>query len=136
MKKLLITLLAAGLGIFVFTSGLATGAATKQVAIVHVTKGCHVWSMGAKKNASLNLTLKHGATLTVVNQDLDMHKLVQVSGPKIAAGPFMMMNQRVVLRFAKTGVYRFHTKVADMRGMPEAKTMGPDNKLVLTVRAS
>jgi hypothetical protein len=33
-------------------------------------------------------------------------------------------------------VYRFHTRVADMRGMPEVKTIGPDNKLLLTVRVT
>lgn len=104
--------------------------------IVHVTKGCHVWSVGAKRTANLSLTLHRGATLAVVNQDLDMHRLVQVSGPKTKTGPFLMMNQRVLLRFAKAGLYRFHTRVADMRGMPKAKTIGPDNKLVLTVRAS
>jgi hypothetical protein len=82
------------------------------------------------------VTLHRGATLAVVNQDIDMHKLVQVSGPTTKTGPFMMMNQRVLLRFAKTGLYRFHTRVADMRDMPEVKTIGPDNKLVLTVRVS
>jgi hypothetical protein len=136
MKKLLFTLLAVAVGAFVVANGLAAGTATKRVAIVHVTKGCHVWSVGAKRTATLRLTLHHGATLAVVNQDLDMHKLVQVSGAKIKTGPFLMMNQRVQLRFAKAGLYRFHTRVADMRGMPKAKTIGPDNKLVLTVRAN
>jgi plastocyanin len=80
--------------------------------------------------------LHSGDTVAVVNQDLDMHQLVQVSGPSTKTGPFMMMNQRVSIRFTKAGVYRFHTRVADMRGMPEAKTIGPDNKLVLTVHVS
>jgi hypothetical protein len=136
MKKLLFTLLAVAVGAFVVANGLAAGTATKRVTIVHVTKGCHVWSVGAKRTANLSLTLHRGATLAVVNQDLDMHRLVQVSGPKTKTGPFLMMNQRALLRFAKAGLYRFHTRVADMRGMPKAKTIGPDNKLVLTVRAS
>ncbi len=136
MKKLLFTLLAVAVGAFVVANGLAAGTATKRVTIVHVTKGCHVWSVGAKRTANLRLTLHQGGTLAVVNQDLDMHRLVQVSGPKTKTGPFLMMNQPVLLRFAKAGLYRFHTRVADMRGMPKAKTIGPDNKLVLTVRAS
>jgi hypothetical protein len=135
MRKLLITTVAVTFAAIVASGGLAAGAATKQVSIVHVVKGCHVWSAGTQKSAGMTVTLNHGGSLTVVNQDLDMHRLVQFAGPKVASGPFMMMNQRVVLRFPKTGVYRFHTKVADMRGMPEAETMGPDNVLVLTVRA-
>jgi hypothetical protein len=136
MKRLLLTLLAVAVGAFVVANGLAAGTGTKRVTIVHVKKGCHVWSVGAKRTASLRLTLHRGGTLAVVNQDLDMHKLVQVAGPKLKTGPFLMMNQKVLLRFGKAGLYRFHTRVADMRGMPEAKTTGPDNKLVLTIRAS
>src|SRR5262245_13690972 len=136
MKKLLVTLLALAVGFFVVANGVAAGAAPKRATIVHVTKGCHVWSVGAKQSASIDLTLHAGGTLAVVNQDLDMHKLVQIAWRTSKPGPFMMMNQRVVLRFATAGLYRFHTRVADMRGMPEAKTIGPDNKLLLTVRVS
>jgi hypothetical protein len=95
-----------------------------------------VWSVGALKTPNLRLKLHAGDSLVVVNQDLDMHKLVEASGPTITTGPFMMMNQRVALHFAKVGLYRFHTRVADMRGMPAAKTIGPDNALVLTVSVS
>ncbi len=136
MKKLLLTLLAVAVGAFIVANAVAAGAATKRATITHAQKGCHVWSVGAAQTASLRLTLHRGDRLTVVNQDLDMHKLVQVSGPQTKAGPFMMMNQRVSIRFAKAGLYQFHTRVADMRGMPDAKTTGPDNKLVLTVRVS
>jgi hypothetical protein len=136
MKKLLFMLPVVAAGAGLVAAPGAVGAVTKHVAIVHVKKGCHVWSVGATRTANLRVNLHRGDRLSVVNQDLDMHKLVEVSGPKIHAGPFMMMNQRVSLHFTKTGVYRFHTRVADMRGMPEAKTIGPDNKLVLTVRVS
>jgi hypothetical protein len=135
MRKRLITAVAFTFAAVVAGNGLASGVATKQVAIVHVTKGCHVWSMGLQRSSSMAMTLNHGGSLAVVNQDVDMHQLVQVAGPKVTSGPFMMMNQRVVLRFPKAGVYRFKTRVADMRGMPEVKTIGPDNTLVLTVRA-
>jgi hypothetical protein len=136
MKKLLFTLLAVGAGVLIIANTVAAGAVTKRVAIVHVQKGCHVWSVGATRTASLRVSLHIGDRLTVVNQDIDMHKLIQVSGPKTNVGAFMMMNQRVLLRFTRVGVYRFHTRVADMRDMPEVKTIGPDNKLVLTVRVS
>ncbi|HMB18051.1 MAG TPA: hypothetical protein VKO41_01940 [Gaiellaceae bacterium] len=136
MKKLISALLLVAAITFAVTTTLAPAAVTKRVTIVHVQKGCHVWSAGTAKTASFRLSLHKGARLVVVNQDIDMHKLVQVSGPLIRTGPFMMMNQRVSLRFTKTGLYRFHTRVADMRGMPEVKTIGPDNKLVLTVRVT
>src|SRR6266508_5692210 len=125
MTKALFTLLAVAAGALTAANTVAAGVVTKRVAIVHVQKGCHVWSVGALKTASLTLSLHRGDRLTVLNQDLDMHKLVQVSGPSTKAGPFMMMNQRVSIRFervsirfAKAGLYRFHTRVADMRGMP------------------
>jgi plastocyanin len=136
MKKLLFILIAVAAGALIVANTVALGATTKRVAIVHVQKGCHVWSVGALKTPNLRLSLHRGDTLAVVNQDLDMHNLVEVSGPPTNTGGFMMMNQRVALRFTKAGLYRFHTRVADMRGMPEAKTIGPDNKLVLTVRVS
>src|SRR5262245_14308244 len=136
MKKLLFTSLAIAVGVLADANAVAVAAVTRQVAIVHVQKGCHVWSAGATRTASLNLTLHRGDRVAVVNQDLDMHRLVQVAGPAIAPEPFMMMNQRVVLHFTKAGLYRFHTRVADMRGMPKAKTIGPDNKLVLTIRVT
>lgn len=135
MRKFLITAVALTFTAVLVGNALASASAAQRIAIVHVTKGCHVWSMGKQRSASVAVTLKHGASLTVTNQDLDMHRLVQVAGPKVRSGPFMMMNQRVVLTFPKAGVYRFKTRVADMRGMPEAETIGPDNKLVLTVRA-
>jgi hypothetical protein len=136
MKRLLFTIAAVAAGAFIVANTVAAGAATKRVAIVHVQKGCHVWSVGSTRTARLTLSLQRGDRLAVVNQDLDMHKLVQVNGPATNTAAFMMMNERVSLVFTKVGLYRFHTRVADMRGMPEAKTIGPDNKLVLTVRVS
>jgi hypothetical protein len=136
VKKLLFMLAAVAAGVFVVANALAAGPTTKRAAIVHVEKGCHMWSFGPTTKASLTLSLKKGDRLVVVNHDLDMHKLVQVAGPPTSTGAFMMMHQQVSFVLAKVGLYRFHTRVADMRGMPQAKTIGPDNKLVLTVRVS
>jgi plastocyanin len=134
MKKTLLALLIAAAGVLIVASVGAAGAAnTKRVTIMHVQKGCHVWSAGTTRTASLRVSLKVGDKLTVLNQDVDMHKLVRVSGPWINTGAFMMTSQSATLRFAKVGLYRFHTRVADMRGMPEMETIGPDNGLVLTI---
>ena len=131
MKKLLITV--AALAALLGGSGLASGAATKRVSIVHVEQGCHVWSVGTTRSADLRLMLERGTTLTVLNHDVDMHRLVQAAGPKIETGSFMAAHGQVVLRFRKAGHYVFRTRVADMRGAPDVETIGPDNKLVLAV---
>src|SRR5262245_60655322 len=134
MNRLLLIPLAVVVGVLISASAAGAATATKHVAIVHVQKGCHVWMVGgAPTTPTLRLSLHRCDTLGVVNQDLDMHKLVEVSGPSASTGPFLMMGQRVALRFTKAGRYRFHTRVADVRGMPKAKTVGPDNNLALTV---
>ena len=136
MKKLLFAVIALALAALPGGNGLASGTATRSVAIVHVKKGCHVWSVGTKRSADVRLVIARGSTVTVLNHDLDMHRLVQVAGPKIKTGPFMGMHEKVVLRFTEAGHFIFHTRAADMRGMPATETIGPDNKLVLTIHAS
>lgn len=104
-----------------------------MLTIVHVQKGCHAWSRGSASAPGLKVVLRRGQRLTVVNQDLDAHRFVRVSGPKIALGKTMMMNDRVTLRFRKKGVYKLRTKKVAVPGMPEIKTIGPDNVLVMRV---
>jgi hypothetical protein len=135
MKKLLLPGIALALAVQLGGIGLASAPPT-SVAIVHLKKGCHVWSVSTRRSADVRLMVSRGATVTVVNHDVDMHQVVQVAGPKIRTGPFMKMHEKVVLRFTKAGHYVFRTRVADMRGMPKAETIGPDNKLVLTIHAS
>jgi len=109
-------------------------AATRTITIVHVTRGCHSWKVNAHVSPSAALTLRRGATLRVVDQDVDAHRLVQLAGPKIRLGGAMMMNHGKTLVFQKAGLYRFTTRVVEMAGMPEVKTIGPDHTLLLTVR--
>jgi plastocyanin len=133
MKKTLVVL--AGLAL---AAALAGGAAAKnpQLWIVHVQKGCHVWSNGTQQAATMQLALRRGTTLTIVNQDIDMHQLVQLAGPRLAVAGKVLMMHPVLIRFTKAGVYRFTTKPREMAGMPDAKTTGPDNILRLTVRVT
>jgi hypothetical protein len=114
----------------------AAGPPARSVAIVHVKRGCHVWSVSGKRSPDLRLLIRRGSTLTVLNHDLDMHRLVQVAGPTIETGPSMGRHERVLLRFRKSGHYAFRTRVADMPGMPEVETIGPDNALVLAIHVS
>jgi plastocyanin len=105
-----------------------------RLTIVHVQKGCHSWSSGRGAPATgVKAVLRPGQRLTVVNQDLDTHKLVSLQGPKIALGPALSMNDRVVLTFGKRGVYKLRTTKVETMGMPEIKTTGRDHLLVMLV---
>lgn len=110
-----------------------SSAGTAKLVIQHVQKGCHVWSYNHRQAASMRLSLKHGAQLRIVDQDVDPHGLVQLAGPKIAFRPNLMMGQSLLLVFKQPAVYRFKTRVIEMGSMEEVETIGPDNKLRLTV---
>src|SRR5262249_49921249 len=93
-------------------SGTQTSAAAEQLTIIHVQKGCHVWSNGTSQMATVRLTMKPGQMLRIMNQDVDMHRMIELSGPDMMAlgGP-MSQGQVDTLTFARPGVYRFGTKV-------------------------
>lgn len=102
--------------------------------IVHIVQGCHNWTNGSKLAEKADITMRSGGTLGILNQDVDLHKVVQLAGPRIATGGKMKMNSKVMLRFAKAGTYRFKTVTSDMPGMMDMKTVGPDYRLLLVVR--
>lgn len=115
---------------------LVQGTTQATLWIRHVQRGCHVWTTGTRSDPTARVTLRRGGRLTVVNQDLDMHRVVQTAGTRVATGRLMMMNQRTTLVFRRPGVYRFETRIAEMPGMTEVKTVGPDwlLRLVVTIR--
>lgn len=104
-----------------------------ELTIQHVQKGCHVWSDGSRRAASMRLKLSRGARLRILDQDIDPHGLVQVAGPKLAFRGHMMMGQSQTITFTKPGLYQLKSKVVEMGPMMEVKTIGPDNTLRLTV---
>lgn len=104
-----------------------------RLTIVHVQRGCHVWSNGKVTAAGVKVLLRRGERLTVLNQDIDTHQLVRLAGPKVALGRPLAMNGKTTVRFAKAGVYRLKTKKTAMPGMPEVETMGTDNVLAAIV---
>ena len=114
-----------------------TTVASQKLTILHVQRGCHVWSDGTAQTPMLQLTMQRGQMLQVMNQDVDMHRMVELSGPMMMmlGGP-MKTGQSQSLSFTKPGTYRFDTKSSVMTGMPEAPTTGPDNTLRLTVVVS
>jgi len=105
-----------------------------RLTIVHVQKGCHSWSTGKGAPAEgVKVILKRGQRLTVLNQDIDTHKLVRLAGPKVALGKAMSMNDRVTIAFQKPGVYKLRTMKMATPGMPEVETMGADHILAMLV---
>lgn len=109
--------------------------AGNKLTIQHVLKGCHVWSNGKTLSPMMELTLRSGGKLSILDQDVDAHQLVQLSGPtKLHLGGPMLMNRGSTLRFARSGVYKFRTKTVETAGMGmEVDTKGPDNTLRLVV---
>ena len=122
-----------GMGGGVTASAAQSKPVADQLTIVHMQKGCHDWSNGTAQMATMRLVMKPGQMLRIMNQDVDMHRLMQLAGPTIMLGGPMKEGQARSLTFTKPGTYKFDTKSLPMKGMPEVQTIGPDNHLQLTV---
>ena len=107
---------------------------TIRLTIQHVQRGCHVWSNGKTTGAMMRLHLKQGQTLSIMDMDVDAHKMMQFAGPThMKIGAPMMTTHGMQMTFTKKGIYRFGTRTVEMAGMSDVKTVGPDNKLRLVV---
>jgi hypothetical protein len=135
---------------------LATGASASggsTIVIRHQVKGCHSWSAnGDAYKATQAIKLQRGASLSITNNDVMPHKLVETSGPTVKItrlspglgmgmkgtfpAPMMArMGASSKVTFTKAGVYKFTTKVGEDY-MSGVKTSGEDNVLRLTVTVS
>jgi plastocyanin len=131
----------------------AAGAATQALVIHHQLRGCHAWSLNeGPDRVNQTVSIRAGGSITVTNDDLMPHKLVETSGrpvvyTRITMGapmgakkifpPAMLarIGATSKITFSKVGVYRFTTNAGDDLMSPVA-TIGPDNVLHLTVRVS
>ncbi len=124
-------------GMSSMSSGTMTSAslATRKLTISHVQRGCHVWSDGKTMGALMRLHLKQGQKLSILDQDVDAHQMMEFAGPMhLGMGGPMMTNHGMTLAFMKKGVYRLGTKTVEMKGGGmDVKTSGPDNHLRLVV---
>ena len=114
---------------------------TATLTIRHQVKGCHTWAFSGSGSwkATQAITLAKGAKLTVIDNDIMPHTLVQVSGPKaqLSTPAMRRMSARATATFPAVGKYVFRTKAGeDYPSMSDAKTVGEDNvlRLVVTVR--
>jgi plastocyanin len=122
-------------------ASLAAAAAPSQATLTihHQLRGCHAWAVGnGRFKPAQSLALARGGTITVIDNDVMPHTLIQTSGPAVRfiGKPAMIhMSARVTVVFPKAGVYHFKTKAGEdyFKGI---KTIGEDNKLTLTVNVS
>ena len=119
-------------------AGSASAASSKDVTLTirHQMHGCHTWSTdGTAWRASQTVVLHRGAAITVVDNDVMPHTIVQLAGPKasVLRAAMTRMGATARIRFATTGRYVFKTKAGEdyTNGI---KTTGEDNVLRLVVR--
>src|SRR5437870_279013 len=116
-------------------------AASSQASLVirHQTRGCHSWSLnGGAYTPSQTVVLTSSGSVSVTNNDVMPHKLVETSGPavrytRLSAGmggamalkgtfpPAMLaaMGSATKIIFTKPGLYHFTTKPGEdyMKGI-------------------
>jgi hypothetical protein len=153
--KLVIPVLAAAAaaaGSLAAVTASAAPSATSQANLVirHQLHGCHAWSLnGDAYSARQAVSLRHGGAISIRNNDVMSHKLIETSGPAVKIvrvastmgmglkgtfPPSMMARMGSVAKvtFTKPGVYTFTTKAGEDY-MSGVKTIGEDNVLKLTV---
>lgn len=117
-------------------AGIALGpVSAAKLTIVHVQRGCHLWAAGTRRAGNATVTLRRGGSVTVVNRDIDFHRVVQTAGPTVQlSGRALHMLERERVVFSEPGVYRFRTRKVEMPMMHDVETTGPDWLLTLVVR--
>jgi hypothetical protein len=129
----------------VSTSSAPTSA---TLLIQHVVQGCHSWALdGGPLKVNQDATLAAGGTLSITDDDVMPHQLIELSGPAVVvsgtpmnhmggtAAPGTRMNHMgaaATVTFAKPGHYTFTTKPGEdyMKGV---QTVGADHVLKLSV---
>ncbi|MGH2935220.1 MAG: hypothetical protein ACRDL2_12020 [Gaiellaceae bacterium] len=136
MKRILIAAAAASAAA-VF-AGQAAASSTVTVTIRHQTVGCHAWAIGTGAyKATQALTVKAGAALRFVDNDVMPHQIVEVAGRKLAlhGSHLTKMGANMTIKLLKPGTYVFGTKAGEdyTKGIV---TKGEDNvlRLVVTVK--
>ena len=127
----------AALAALAATSAAPAGSGA-TIAIRHQMHGCHSWSFNSGPfKSSLSVSVKAGTVLTITNNDVMPHKLVQTAGAKLrVAHPNMSkMGSWATVMLPVKGIYRFTTKPGeDYAWAGSMKTVGEDNVLRLAVR--
>lgn len=121
------------------TAAVALAAPSKTVAlsIVHSMQGCHVWATNRSLGPATTLKVKAGTRVQIRVSCPMSFTVTQVSGPPVAIGdPTFYPGTLRTLTFAKRGVYVLRAVNIQSSADMGLQTLGPDNVLTLTVRAS
>jgi hypothetical protein len=150
VKRMLTSLTAMSAALLTAASVAAAAPGSASILIRHQTRGCHAWAVnGGAFKASQTLSLARNGSVTITNNDMMPHTLVQLSGPsarfkalptpmgmgmKGHFGPATMahMGAATKVTFPAAGTYVFTTKAGEDY-MPGIKTVGEDNVLKLVV---
>ena len=123
-------------------NGTANSSSPSSVALTieHAQKGCHLLAVsGATPGSDQTVQLAPGGTVTITNSDVMPHVLKATGGPaaKVSGANMSHMGAQSKVSFAKAGTYSFNTKAGeDYPSAAGIQTIGPDNKLSLTVVVS
>jgi hypothetical protein len=155
--KRTLTVLTAMLTAALTAASLAAAApGSASILIRHQTRGCHTWAVnGGAFKTNQTLSLARNGTVTIVNNDLMPHTLVQLSGPKPRVkalptatgmmglkgtfGPATMAHMGAAMRvtFPAAGTYVFKTRFGEDYPMAMSmETVGEDNVLRLVVHVA
>ena len=124
--------------VLVITGSALAASNNATLTIRHQMQGCHSWSFDGKTwRASQSTTITRGSVLTVVDNDVMSHRLVQLSGPKalVTGAAMSHMSARAHVVFTAKGTYVFTTKPGEdyTKGIV---TKGEDNVLRLVVKVT
>jgi len=116
------------------------GAKAASLVIQHTSAGCHNWSLNGSPLATHQVArLQHGNGITVTDDDVMPHELIQTAGPATQMAGMQMgkMGAQSTVVFPTPGVYKFTTKAGeDYPSAAGIVTTGEDNVLTLTVYVS
>ena len=79
----IITTIAAAAAVVSVSAALAATPPSAKIVITHQTKGCHSWALnGGAFKPNQQLALRRGGYVTIKNNDVMPHTLIQTAGPK------------------------------------------------------
>jgi uncharacterized lipoprotein len=116
------------------------GAKAASLVVQHVTAGCHSWSLNGSPLAPHQVArLQHGNGITITDDDVMPHELIQTAGPaaQMAGMQMAKMGAQATIVFPTPGLYKFATKAGeDYPSAAGIVTTGEDHVLTLTVYVS
>jgi hypothetical protein len=137
VRRLAVVVAAVAAAVALPMGGAAAVSPTFRLTLVHTVSGCHTWLHGTTTlGPSTKIVVIPGTQLKIrPNCPMDFD-FVQVSGPRLALGAkrtYAGTIRTLVVR--KPGVYKLVVTNVQSSAERNLTTLGPDNKLSLTIVA-